>query len=96
MDLEIQSQHATVQPTWRQIVEARAGVLADRFPRIVRMHVTFRHGAHHRHGAEEVHVVANLPGETLSVRKDGGDTLDALHEALDAVERALGRYRADA
>ena len=30
MDLEIQSQHVTLQPTWRDLIDDRAGALSER------------------------------------------------------------------
>ena len=95
MDLEIQSQHVTVEPAWRDLVEDRADALAERYPKLLRLHVTFRHDGHHRRGVEGVHVVANHAGNTVSVTKEREDTLDALHAALDAVERELGRHHGE-
>jgi ribosomal subunit interface protein len=93
MDLEIQSQHASVQPAWRDLIAERADALSERYPKLLRLHVTFKHDAHHRQGVEAVHVVANVAGSTLSVTKEKEDALDALHAALDVVERELGRHR---
>ena len=91
MDLEIQSQHVTLQPTWRDLIDDRAGALSQRYPKLIRLHVTFRHDGHHRTGVEGVHVVANVAGRTVSVSKEKADVLDALHAALDTLERELER-----
>ena len=95
MDLEIQSQHVTIEPAWRELIEHRAEALSERHPKLLRLHVTFRHDGHHRQGVEAVHVVANLAGDTLSVTKEKTETLDALHAALDALERELARHHGE-
>lgn len=89
MEIEIQSQHTEVLPAWRTVVEATAEKLASRFPEMLRLHVTFRHGGHHQHGDEEVHVLANTAGKVFSVTKRKELPLEALHASLDAIEREI-------
>jgi ribosomal subunit interface protein len=92
MDIEIQAIRVDVQPEWRALIDTRLARLAGRYPRLVRVHVTLKHGRHHRVGCEDMHVVANCAGATLRAAKRGARMLDAVHAALDALERALGEH----
>jgi ribosomal subunit interface protein len=89
MDLEIQTVHVDMQPEWRALIEDRLGRLAARFPELLRAHVTLKHGGHHHLGSEEVDIVANCAGATLRAAKQEEYLRDALHAALDALEREL-------
>jgi ribosomal subunit interface protein len=92
MDIEIQTQHIEMQPAWRALIDERLGRLAERYPRLIRMHVTLRHGGHHLRGLEEVTVVATYPGATLRAAKQEEDMGAAVHATLDAVERELAAH----
>jgi ribosomal subunit interface protein len=89
MDIEIQSQHIAVQPEWRTLIDERLARLAERYPELIRVHLTLRHGRHHRRGVEEVDIVATAPGGTLRAAKQEEEMRDALHAALDALEREV-------
>jgi|SRR5688572_11950168 ribosomal subunit interface protein len=89
MDVEIQTQHVVMQPAWRTIIEERLARLAGRYPHLIRVHVTLKHGEHHLHGTEEVDIVATCPGATLRAAKQEERMPDAVHAALDAIERQL-------
>jgi ribosomal subunit interface protein len=92
MDIEIQAIQVDVQPEWRALIEARLARLAERHPKLARVHVRLKHGGHHRVGSEEVDVVANGAGATFSAAKRGERMLDAAHAALDALERELAEH----
>lgn len=85
MDLEIQTQHEMLDPAWRDLVDHQARRLAERYPELLRLHVTLVHGAHHRHGAEEARLVANVEGTTLRAAKHGELVPDAIHAAFAAL-----------
>ena len=91
MDVEIQTQHIEMQPTWRALIDERLQRLAARYPRLIRVHVTLRHGRHLR-GLEEVAIVATCPGATLRAAKQEEDMRAALHAALDALDRELAAH----
>jgi ribosomal subunit interface protein len=93
MDIEIQTQHVVMEPAWRTLIEERLAHLADRYPRMIRVHVTLKHGGHHQHGTEEVDIVATGPGATVRAGKRGEDMREAAHAALDALERQLAEQR---
>jgi ribosomal subunit interface protein len=92
VDLEIQTQHVAMQPEWRALIEERLLRLAERYPKLVRVHVTLKHGRHHLRGAEEVDIVATYPGATIRAAKQEEEMRDAVHAALDAFERELVKH----
>src|SRR3990170_658058 len=53
MDVEIQTHHVDMQPDWRALIDERLARLAERYPKLIRVHVTLRHGRHHLRGVEE-------------------------------------------
>jgi ribosomal subunit interface protein len=93
MDIEIQTQHVEMQPEWRTLIEERLARLAERYPKLIRVHVTLKHGPHHAHGAEEVDIVATYPRATLRAGKREEGMRDAVHAALEALERQLAEHR---
>jgi ribosomal subunit interface protein len=94
MDIEIQTRDVAMEPEWRTFIDERLARLAERHPRLTRVHVTLRRGRHHLHGTEEVAVVASYPGATLRAEKCEAGMRDALHAALDALEREVAAHHA--
>jgi len=92
MDLEIQIQHLDLDPTLRDLIERLAGHLAARRPEVLRLHVTVRHGMHHRRGSEEVALVANVEGETLRADKQKEQLRAAVHAAFRALTIEVDRH----
>jgi ribosomal subunit interface protein len=92
MDVEIQTQNVAMQPGWRALIDERLARLVERYPELIRVHVTLRHGRHHQHGTEEVDIVATCPGATLRAAKQEEEMRDAIHAALDALERELAAH----
>jgi len=78
MELEIQTQQIDLDPDWRDLIERLAGRLQTRYPEMLRLHVTVRHGPHHRRGLEEVSLVANVSGVTLRADKQEEQVRTAL------------------
>jgi ribosomal subunit interface protein len=89
---QIQTQHVTLQPDWRALVEERLQRLEERYPELIRVHVTLKHGRHHVHGTEEVDIVATCSGATLRAAKQEETMRDAIHAALDVLERELAAH----
>jgi ribosomal subunit interface protein len=94
MDIEIQTQHVEMLPEWRTLIDARLAHFGERYPELIRVHVTLKHGRHHRHGTEEVDVVATCSGATLRAAKQEEEMRAAVHAALDALERELAQHHA--
>jgi ribosomal subunit interface protein len=95
VDIEIQTQHVAMQPEWRALIEGRLSRLAERYPELIRVHVTLRHGRHHLRGSDEVTIVATCPGATLRAAKQEEEMRDAVHAALDAFERKLDKLHVE-
>jgi cold shock CspA family protein/ribosome-associated translation inhibitor RaiA len=91
-DLEIQTQKVDLDPRWRDLIEEESARLAERFPEVIRLHVTLRHTLHHRRGVEEAAVVANVPRTALRASKREPRMLEALHAVFDSLTRELDRY----
>jgi ribosome-associated translation inhibitor RaiA len=89
MDLEIQTRECDLRPEWRGVIEEWVGKLSTRFPRILRLHVRLRRSRHHRQGGDEVRVLANLPGRTVTAAKRGADMVAATHAAFEGLGREL-------
>jgi len=92
MELEIQTQQIDLDPDWRDLIERLAGRLQTRYPEMLRLHVTVRHGPHHRRGLEEVSLVANVSGVTLRADKQEEQVRTALHSAFDALASELEHH----
>ena len=92
MDVEIQTRYVDMQPEWRALIDQRLARLADRYPKLTRVHVTLKHGRHHVHGVEEVDIVAGCAGATIRAAKQEGEMRDAVHAALDVLESQLAAY----
>lgn len=92
MDIEIQTQNVEMQPEWRALIDERLARLAERYPKLIRVHVTLKHGGHHLRGVEEVDIVATYPGATLRAAKEEEEMRDAVHAALDSLERELAAH----
>jgi ribosomal subunit interface protein len=95
MNVEIQTRHVTMEPAWKALIDERLAKLTERFPELLRVHVTLRRDGHHQHGSDEVDVVANVSGTTLRAAKRREDVLAALHVALDALERELANHHSE-
>lgn len=92
MDIEIQTQHLTLDPTSRDLIEQLAGGIAERYPDTLRMHVTLKHTPKHRNGSETVTVLANSEGSTLRAEKSAEYVRDAIHSAFEAFEVVISRH----
>ena len=93
MDLEIQTRRTELDPSWRDLIERSVARLQERYPEMLRLHVTLRHGMHHRLGSEVVSLLANVEGATLRVKKQEEDVPAALRAAFAALEIELGRHQ---
>jgi len=92
VDLEIRTQNVTLQPEWRTLIEQRIARLESRYPELMRLQVTLKHGEHHQQGFEEASILASAAGTSLRAGKQKEDMGAALHAALDAIERELDAH----
>jgi ribosome-associated translation inhibitor RaiA len=92
-DLEIQTRRIRLDPRWRDLIEEEAARFAERFPRLIRLHITMSHDAGHRLGTKQAALVANVPSRTIRVTKQAEQMLDALRAAFRAAERSYTEKR---
>ena len=91
--IEILTRRVTLDPSWRELIEASVARIAGRHPLPLRVRVTVSHTRHHRHGVEEVVVLARLPGAVLRAAKQGERVEDAVRAAFAALGAELQRHR---
>jgi ribosome-associated translation inhibitor RaiA len=89
MTTELQALHTEVHPRWRELVERRSAKLSELGHSILRLHVSLVHSTHHLRGAEQVRILATLPGDALKVEKAASDMGDAIHAAFSALQSEL-------
>lgn len=92
MNVEVQTRNVELTPALRTLIEGRLALLERRYPELRRIHMTLRRDGHHLQGSEEVDVLAVCAGATLRAAKHKASVRDALHAALDAVERQLAEH----
>lgn len=74
-------------------VEQRIRALAEGHDDLIDVRVTSHSTRHHKHGAREVKIVAEVRGTQIVAARTGEDAALALDEALDAFERELRNLR---
>lgn len=93
MELEIQTRSTELDPSWRDLIERSVARLTERYPEMLRLHVTLRHGTHHHLGSEVVSILANVEGAALRAEKQEEDAPAALRAAFAALEVELKRHQ---
>jgi cold shock CspA family protein/ribosome-associated translation inhibitor RaiA len=93
LDVHIEGQNLEILPEWRaKIEEELARVQKHFFAPILHARVEIIGTGHHRHGAFEVHLVAAMPGNTLTVTRQGEFVLPLIVEAFDVLDRRLEEH----
>ncbi len=89
-DVHIKGRNLEILPEWREKIEEELARLQkhSREP-ILHARVEIIGTAHHRHGAFEVHLAANVTGNTLTVTRQGEYVLPLIVEACNALDRRL-------
>jgi len=77
----------------RESTESRLAELARERTDLIDVRITARSTAHHRHGGQEVRIVAEARGAGVVAVRTRADAGLALNEALDAFEREVWRMR---
>ena len=72
LDIHIEGQKVEILPEWREKIEAELGRLQKHYSGpILHARVEMIGTAHHRLGAFEVHLVVTVPGEVITVIRQG-------------------------
>ncbi len=93
LDVHIEGQHLEILPEWREKIAAELTRLQDHYAGpIPHARVEIIGTAHHHLGAFEVHLVVNVPGEVITVNRQGGVVLPLLVEAFAVLDRRLEEH----
>jgi ribosomal subunit interface protein len=89
-DIHIEGQHVEILPEWRAKIEEEIVRLQQHYhDHILHARVEIIGTSHHQLGAFEVHVVVNVPGDTITLARQGDMVMPAVAEAFDALDRRL-------
>jgi cold shock CspA family protein len=89
-DVHIKGQHLEILPEWQEKIEAELERLQKHSHEpILHARVEIIGTGHHRHGAFEIHLVANLSGQVLTVSHQGEYVLPLIVEAFAALDRQI-------
>lgn len=77
----------------RESTESRLADIARERTDLIDVRIAARPTAHHRHGGQEVRIVAEARGAEIVAVRTRADAALALGEALDAFEREVWRLR---
>jgi cold shock CspA family protein len=92
-DIHIDGRNLEILPEWRQKIEEELARLQKHYhDPILHARVEIIGTAHHRLGAFEVHLVVSIPGDTITLIRQGGMVMPLVVEAFDALDRRLGEH----
>ena len=90
LDVHIEGRNLEIWPEWREKIEGELARLQKHYLNpILHVRVEIIGTAHHRHGAFEIRLVAGVPGDTLTVSRQGEYVLPLIVEALEVLDRRL-------
>jgi cold shock CspA family protein/ribosome-associated translation inhibitor RaiA len=92
-DIHIEGQKVEILPEWREKIEAELGRLQNHYSGpILHARVALIGSEHHHLGAFEVHLVANVPGDVITIIRQGEVVVPLLVEAFDVLDRRLREH----
>jgi cold shock CspA family protein/ribosome-associated translation inhibitor RaiA len=93
LDIHIEGQKVEILPEWREKIEAELGRLQKHYSGpILHARVEIIGTAHHRLGAFEVHLVVTMPGDVITIIRQGEVVHPLLVEAFDVLDRRLEEH----
>ncbi len=95
LDIRIDGQNIEILPEWRAKIEAELARLQEHYcDPILHARVSVIDTAHHHLGAFEVHLVAGIAGDTITVIRQGELVHPLLVEAFDVLDKRLSEHDA--
>jgi cold shock CspA family protein/ribosome-associated translation inhibitor RaiA len=92
-DVHIEVRNLKILPEWREEIEEELARLQKHYhDPILHARVEIIGTAHHRLGAFEVHLVVNVPGDTITLIRQGDMVMPLLVKAFDALDRRLEQH----
>ena len=90
LNIFIEGRNLEILPEWREKIETEMARLQKRyFDPIVNARVEIIGSGHHRQGQFEIRLVATVPGNVLTVTRQGELVLPLIVEAFDVLDRRL-------
>lgn len=94
MELHIEGQHIDVHDDLRTMIVSRLEKLEAHHGDITHARVTLVKSNHHQHGSDEARIVLSMTRrKVLQASRRGKTVEDAMHSALDALQREVSDYR---
>ena len=93
LDIHIEGQKVEILPEWREKIEAELERLQKHYSGpILHARVEVIGTAHHHLGAFEVHLVVTVPGDVITIIRQGELVVPLLVEAFDVLDRRLAEH----
>jgi cold shock CspA family protein/ribosome-associated translation inhibitor RaiA len=93
LDIHIEGQKVDILPEWREKIEQELERLQKHYSGpILHARVEVIGTAHHHLGAFEVHLVVTLPGDVITIMRQGEVVVPLLVEAFDVLDRRLEEH----
>ena len=90
LDVHIEGLHLEILPEWREKIDEELARLQKHYSApIQRARVVLIGTGHHRLGAFEIHLMAAIAGQTLTIKRQGAMVLPLIVEAFDVLDRRL-------
>jgi cold shock CspA family protein/ribosome-associated translation inhibitor RaiA len=92
-DVHIEGRNLVILPEWRKKIEEELARLQKHYhDPILHARVEIIGTGHHRLGAFEVHLVVTVPGDTITLLRQGEMVMPLVVEAFDALDRRLAEH----
>jgi cold shock CspA family protein len=92
-DLHIEGRNLEILPEWRDKITGELSRLQQHYPQpILHARVQLIGTPHHHLGAFEVHLMVAVPGDTITVSRQGELVLPLLVESFDVLDRSLREH----
>lgn len=91
--VHIEGRQVEILPEWRAKIEKELARLQQHYrDPILHARVEIIGTPHHRLGAFEIHLVVNVPGDTITLLRQGDQVMPLVVEAFDALDRRLSQH----
>lgn len=92
-DVHIEGQKVEILPDWREKIEEELARLQKHYhDPILHARVEIIGTGHHRLGAFEIHLVVSIPGDTITIMRQGEMVMPLVVEAFDVLDRRLAGH----
>jgi cold shock CspA family protein/ribosome-associated translation inhibitor RaiA len=93
MDVVIRGQNLEIEADWREKIEEELAKLQKHYHNPIRhVRVEIIGTEHHHLGTFEVHLVVNVPGDTITIKRQGELVMPLLVESFNVLDRTLREH----